>query len=351
MLQQKIASSEDGDKFKVQTSAFYKCLTHQILPLMSEVIVNQFGNYLCQKIIECADPIILQAIINQINDQLVFMCLNVHGTRAVQTLVEKLAHNVMEELIVKNQAPSLKFANSFNLNKVIASLNEHIVDLTLNMHGNHVLQQFLMVFNQHQDMSLEETQLTELYTEFIFEACMQNVIAIGKHKHGCCVMQRCLEKGTWKQKVNLANFIIKDMNSLIEDPYGNYLIQNVIKLNDRQKNQHIFQEIAKDFIRLSQLKFSSNVIEKCLDSCLSDGKEPQIEKVFKGTLQFDDQQMVNELVGCRTDMKTRVNFIVQKLIYNQFGNYVIQKVLAKIKDDHLRTEILYTIKSLQPSLM
>lgn len=261
-----------------------------------------------------------------------FVCLNVHGTRAVQTLIEKLAHNAQEELRLKNQAPSVRFANQFNLNKVISTLNEHIVDLTMNMHGNHVLQQFLMVFNLNMEKTPEETHLTEMYTEFIFEACMQNVIAIGKHKHGCCVMQRCLEKGTWKQKVNLANFIIKDMTDLIEDPYGNYLVQNVIKLNDPQKNQHIFQEIAKDFIRLSQAKFSSNVIEKCLDSCLSDGKEPHIEKLFKGTLPFDDEQMMNELVGSRTDMKTRVNFIVQKLIYNQFGNYVIQKVLAKIKD-------------------
>lgn len=78
------------------------------------------------------------------------------------------------------------------------------------------------------------------------------------------------------------------MHSLIEDPYGNYLVQNVIKLDDRQKNETIFKEIAKDFIRLSQLKFSSNVIEKCLDSCLSDGAQPQIEKIFKGTYQQDD---------------------------------------------------------------
>lgn len=46
-----------------------------------------------------------------------------------------------------------------------------------------------------------------------------------------------------------------------------------------------------------------------------------------------------------------MSFIVQKLIYNQFGNYVLQKALLVISDDMLRKEILYTIKSLQPSLM
>jgi pumilio RNA-binding family len=44
------------------------------------------------------------------------------------------------------------------------------------------------------------------------------------HKHGCCVMQRCLEKGTRNQKLELANYIIEQMDYLIEDPYGNYLV-------------------------------------------------------------------------------------------------------------------------------
>lgn len=43
-------------------------------------------------------------------------------------------------------------------------------------------------------------------------------------------MQRCLEKGSWKQKLQLADVIIDNLSSLIEDPYGNYLVQNVLKL-------------------------------------------------------------------------------------------------------------------------
>lgn len=145
--------------------------------------------------------------------------------------------------------------NHCNLVSVINALNSQIVDLTMNMHGNHVLQQFLMVFKigrvSEETSDDQDYSMAEMYTQFIFDACMQNVIAIGKHKHGCCVMQRCLEKGTWNQKINLAGYIIQDMNALIEDPYGNYLVQNVIKLDDRSKNEAIFQEIAKDFIRLS----------------------------------------------------------------------------------------------------
>lgn len=65
------------------------------------------------------------------------------------------------------------------------------------------------------------------------------------------------------------------MDYLIEDPYGNYLVQNVLKLEDEDKNEQIFKQIAKDFIRLSQLKFSSNVIEKCLNSKIKTGMEKE----------------------------------------------------------------------------
>lgn len=37
--------------------AFLDCLIHFMLPLASDVMVNQFGNYLCQRIMEVADPI------------------------------------------------------------------------------------------------------------------------------------------------------------------------------------------------------------------------------------------------------------------------------------------------------
>lgn len=59
---------------------------------------------------------------------------------------------------------------------------------------------------------------------------------IGSDKHGCCVMQRCLEKGLLKQKFALADVIISRIHYLIEDPYGNYLVQNVLKLQDEMRN-------------------------------------------------------------------------------------------------------------------
>jgi hypothetical protein len=114
--------------------------------------------------------------------------------------------------------------------------------------------------------------------------------------------------------------IIKHLPSLIEDPYGNYLVQNVLKLNNAKRNDEIFKMIAKDFIRLSQLKFSSNVIEKCLESKQTDS---QIDMILKGIHKEDDRTILKELNKQALVKQVRLSFIVDKLLFHQFGNYGI----------------------------
>ena len=217
MLQSKLHPVDETGAVQIN-GAFYSCLVHCMMPILADVMTNQFGNYLCQKIIEAADPEILQAVVAQILPRLVDVSLNIHGTRAVQTLIDKVAANVLcgGGMLAHN-----------TLVQVIAALNREVVELTMDMHGNHVIQAFLMIFRASHhpaDQDLAGSEMTSQYTQFIFDACMQNCVEIGMHKHGCCVMQRCLEKGTQSQKLQLANFIIEHMKYLIEDPYGNYLV-------------------------------------------------------------------------------------------------------------------------------
>ena len=235
--------------------------------MLSCVMTNQFGNYLCQRIIEIADIHTLSLIAHSISQHLVSLSVDLHGTRVVQALIEKLAATIKQENMRAYEERCDVAHQSLNL--IIQSLNTSVFELIMDMNGNHVIQTFLMVFKASNHPAADDlpgSELTSQYTEFIFEACMRKPVDLGVHKHGCCVMQRCLEMGCKKQKLALSNHIIENIDYLIEDAYGNYLVQNVIKLEDQERNDRILRQIAKDFIRLSQLKFSSNVIEKCLDS-------------------------------------------------------------------------------------
>ena len=50
--------------------------------------------------------------------------------------------------------------------------------------------------------------------------------------------------------------------------------------------------IATDFIRLSQLKFSSNVIEKCVESKLIGSS---VDMILSGAFERDDATLLAEL--------------------------------------------------------
>ena len=161
-------------------------------------------------------------------------------------------------------------------------------------------------------------------------------------------MQRCLEKGLVSQKMALADKIIDNAHILIECPFGNYLVQNVLKLKSERHDTKVWNILAGDFTRLSQLKFSSNVMEKSLDTSQA---ATQIEKIFKGTHFVDDKALVRQLGYQSRDLSARVTYLVQSLANNQFGNYVLQKALLIFKDDELRNLVLNTISSLAPRLM
>lgn len=57
-------------------------------------MANQFGNYLCQKIIEVCSPRDLLTVVNSIQTSVAVISASAHGTRAMQTLVEVIASNI-----------------------------------------------------------------------------------------------------------------------------------------------------------------------------------------------------------------------------------------------------------------
>jgi pumilio RNA-binding family len=59
-----------------------------ILPKFVELMNNPFGNYLCQKITDACGKDHIKDIINIIKSDIVSICCNAHGTRAIQRIIE-----------------------------------------------------------------------------------------------------------------------------------------------------------------------------------------------------------------------------------------------------------------------
>lgn len=156
---------------------FKQALIMRLLPIFQDIMVDQFGNYLTQKILEVASSQEIRQIINQILPSVSDIAVSIHGTRAIQFLVEilHLHYTYLEQDILN----------------VIQHMRMRIKELSLSVHGNHVIQAFLTAFRSSEnpeDKDIPGSEDLQIFTQFIFDACMNDCIEIGSHKHGCCVM-------------------------------------------------------------------------------------------------------------------------------------------------------------------
>jgi hypothetical protein len=168
LLQQ--ALDEDGAE---AATAIFK----EGLAFMSEIMVDPFGNYLFQKILEkCSDSERL-TIIRAVSPKLVSSALNLHGTRSVQKVVEMCSFDGSAATCVTK------------------ALAPQAARLCIDANGNHVIQRVLQ-------------RLPHAHARFVFDAVAAAVGEVARHRHGCCVIQRCLDSPKSQARSNLVSNIV-----------------------------------------------------------------------------------------------------------------------------------------------
>lgn len=125
-------------------------------------------------------------IVEQVSQDLVDISLNMHGTRAVQKMIEYIT---LPEQVCLTCCTYTSLLILQKINHVVVTLAPNVVTLIKDLNGNHVIQRCL-----HR-MSSENKQ-------FIYNAVSENCIEVATHRHGCCVLQRCIDYSSESQKVN-----------------------------------------------------------------------------------------------------------------------------------------------------
>lgn len=197
--------------------------------------VDRFGNYLCQKLLEFCGDEQRTIIAENVAPELVNISLNMHGTRAVQKMIEFLS------------TPQ-KIAT------VVIALNPSVITLIKDLNGNNVIQKCLNRF------ASEDNQ-------FIYNAISAHCVEVATHRHGCCVLQRCVDHASVSQKIQLVREITYNALTLVQDPYGNYVVQYVLDLADSHFTDDLIRRFIGNVCALSVKKVSSNVMEKVNISC------------------------------------------------------------------------------------
>ncbi|XP_044483099.1 pumilio homolog 12-like [Mangifera indica] len=267
-LQRKISEGTSEDIEKI----FVEIIDHIV-----ELMTDPFGNYLVQKLLEVCNEDhrmqILHAITRKAGDLVRISC-DMHGTRAVQKVIE-----------------TLKTPEEFSL--VVSTLKPGIVTLIKNMNGNHVAQHCLLYLQPE-------------HSKFLFEAATNNCVELATDRHGCCVLQKCLIHSEDEQRHRLVCEITSNALVLSQDAFGNYVVQFVFELRLPWATKDIFDQLEGNYGDLSMQKYSSNVVEKCL----------------KNSSEERRARIIQELIG---------NPNLDQIMLDPYGNYVIQAALNQSK--------------------
>ncbi|KAJ6247145.1 pumilio homology domain family member 4 [Anaeramoeba flamelloides] len=264
---------------------------NELLTNFHELMKDQFGNYLCQKLfLSCTDKQIYE-VLKEIQLLIIPISTNIYGTRAIQKLIDCITTKQQQDL----------FFNSISIN---------LIGLINNGNGNHVIQKCFLHFPHQRN-------------QLIFQAIIDNFMMIACHKHGCCVMQRCIDFTPKVYRDKLTDLIIGNCLKLIQNPFANYVIQYM--LNTDIRADEITKSIQGKMIQLSTHKFSSNVLEKCLR--VANEKTRKI--------------LIDEFIENPESMKS--------LLLDPFANYVIQTSI-KLSTNSQYQKFVNIIRPLIPYL-
>lgn len=269
-------------------------------PHFLELVHDQYGNYLSQKILEVSTPEEFNTLFCLLKGHLEDLAQDVHGTRAVQKVVEQAI-------------------NRSKVQELLEALPGDLLEsLARSVTGFHVIIKMLE--------SLPSKEADELLDRLCGTA--EKALSLGGDQWGCCVLKKCVDRAEGAVRQKIIDSIIDNIHQLVQDPFGNYVVQHLILTRSSSNVTKIIDQLRGRMFELSLQKFSSNVLEKCL----------------LNSSDKDRNKIINEILnppGCKPSEAVRI------LLFHQFGNYVFQQSLEVAKDPQFSLLIEHSKQHIQ----
>jgi len=296
-IQQKLESALVSEKNMV-----FKEIYPAALSLMTDV----FGNYVIQKFFEHGTAEHKRLLGETLVGNVLSLSLQMYGCRVVQKALEVISPEQQAHLVKE--------------------LEGHVMKCVKDQNGNHVIQKVIEQVPSH-------------FTQFIVDTFVNKVYNLATHPYGCRVIQRILEHhsdnlDSYEDKRrsgrdNPPYLILRELLhctiSLVQDQYGNYVIQHVLEHGRPQDKHEIISQVRGKIVQLSQHKFASNVIEKSVQFGAHEHR----------------QWLIDEICVDSSALET--------MMKDQYANYVVQKILD-VCDAQQREIMITHIRPHIPSL-
>ena len=263
-----------------------------LIPNINELTKDAFANYFIQKLFGYLNEEQIEYILKILQPNFLDICIDSHGTRVIQCIMEILISEKLKKLF-------------FDIIKPI------FINLINELNGTHIIYKFFRIFPEFSDVSCD--------------IISNNIIPIATNKRGSIFLQNYLKGiNNFNNKEKLIQIILKFCLVLIIDPFGNYIIQYLLCLEDTNITLNIINQIMNDITFYSKHKYANYVIEK----------------IFLHANYLQKQDIIQ---------KMSTPEIITDLSFNQQGNFIILKIL-RLADDNKRNIIINIINSLKPKL-
>ncbi|XP_044946729.1 pumilio homolog 9-like [Hordeum vulgare subsp. vulgare] len=252
-----------------------------------------------------------------------------HGTRLLVVILNRCNHMLQEAIVARITRDHKKFFKicAARSSEVVSMINSCLSERSLELLRDAIIPWVtpLMMARLVTDSSrlmvvhaLVQRVPHPYFAEFIFAAVATNCLALAIHPHGVSLLQSCLEHVEWTEKDNILSKVSCCSTDLAQNRFGNYIVQYVLKQRNPSYLAIIASRFRSNYVRLSKQRYSSNVVETCLE-------------VFNDR---DRSDIVHELICYRR---------FRDLVSDEFANYVISRALTTCKvplRDRLATAIL-----------
>jgi mRNA-binding protein PUF3 len=154
----------------------------------------------------------------------------------------------------------------------------HVAQAMRCPYANHVLQMYISVAKPEKlSFILDETM-----------SCPGGVLFAAKHKFGCRIVQRLVERLLPVEADELAEAILGDVLGLSRHPYGNYVLQNLIEHGTSNQRAQLAQEIQRGIVPICQDHFGSAVVSSALSKMTREDMLPVAHSILhaSGLLVF-----------------------------------------------------------------
>ena len=287
-----LITSQNGSRFmqKIYLNTNYdilKKIFDEISNSISDCMIDPYANYFCQKffgVLKKEERIIfLKSIIEKIID----ISISKIGTYPLQSVIGQLN-------------------NENEIEMILNSLHGKILDLCKNTQGVHVIEKIIICFNE--DIIKE-----------IYDVIIENFYQLAINQNGLFVCKKIIYQCKKEENlIRIRDILSKESLNLIYNQYGNYTIQVAVETWNKEFFEPIIENFYNNFVQLSCQKYSSNVIEKCLEK--------------------SDNKILNRYI----DEVCKNNNIIT-LIKNSYGNFVLQKSF-KLSNGRSRIKLINSIK-------